>query len=120
MPMPKQAFPPATRTPRLLLPEAGTAPYPRYCRSTGDARRRVGWAYRSEVARFPTGDGRFHVVAHLDAAKEGGVPSEDVKEKATGAMNEAKGKLYAERMNGANLDDIAAAVGETVRPTDPA
>ena len=79
----------------------------------------VGWAYRSEVGEIsnPILTADFYVVAHLDAAKEDGVPKlEDVKEEmTTGAMNEAKGKLYAERMNGANLDDIAAAVGETVK-----
>ena len=79
----------------------------------------VGWAYRSEVGEIsnPILTADFYVVAHLDAAKEDGVPKlEDVKEEmTTGAMNEAKGKLYADRMNGANLDDIAAAVGETVK-----
>ena len=84
-----------------------------------DASEIVGWSYRSDVGEIsnPILTADFYVVAHLDAAKEDGVPKlEDVKEEmTTGAMNEAKGKLYAERMDGTNLDDIAAAVGETVK-----
>ena len=37
------------------------------------------------------------------------------EEMRTGAMNQAKGELYAEKMVGANLDEVAAAVGETVK-----
>ena len=59
----------------------------------------------------------FYVVAHLDASKQDGVPAlADVEEEMReGAMNEAKGKLYASKMDGANLEEVAEAVGETVK-----
>jgi len=56
-------------------------------------------------------------VAHLDAATKAGPPDlKDVEdEMREGATNEAKGELYAEKMDGANLEEIAAAIGETVK-----
>ena len=53
----------------------------------------------------------------MPGVKQAGVPAlEDVRdEMREGAMNEAKGKLYASKMDGANLEDIAKAIGETVK-----
>ena len=84
-----------------------------------DANEIVGWAYRSEVGEIsnPILTSDFYVVAHLDASKANGVPElEDVEEEmTTGATNEAKGELYAKLMDGASLEEIAEAVGETVK-----
>ena len=59
----------------------------------------------------------FYIVAHLDAITKAGAPDlEDVREKMVeGATNEAKGKLYAKKMGGSSLDDVAAAISETVK-----
>lgn len=84
-----------------------------------DASEIVGWAYRSEKGEVsnPILTSDFYIVAHLDAARSAGEPSfEDVEdEMRTGALNEAKGKLYAGKMDGANLEEVAEAVGETVK-----
>ena len=84
-----------------------------------DASEIVAWTYRSDEGEVsnPILTSDFYIVAHLDASKKAGVPSlENVREEMReGAMNEAKGKLYASKMDGADLDEVAAAVGETVK-----
>ena len=95
------------------------APAARSIAGVRDAAEIVSWAYRSEAGEVsnPILTPDFYIVAHLDAATKAGVPElESVRdEMREGAMNEAKGELYAEKMDGANLEDIAAAVGETVK-----
>ena len=95
------------------------APAARSIAGVRDAAEIVSWAYRSEAGEVsnPILTPDFYIVAHLDAATKAGVPElENVRdEMREGAMNEAKGELYAEKMDGANLEDIAAAVGETVK-----
>jgi len=95
------------------------APAARAIAGVRDASEIVAWAYRSEVGEVsnPILTPDFYIVAHLDASKKAGVPTlDDVRDDMReGAMNEAKGKLYASKMNGANLDEVAAAVGETVK-----
>ena len=97
----------------------GIAPAARNIAGVRDASEIVAWAYRSEEGEVsnPILTSEFYVVAHLDAAIKAGVPplklvEEEMRE---GATNEAKGELYASKMNGANLDEVAAAVGETVK-----
>ena len=95
------------------------APAARSIAGVRDAAEIVSWAYRSEAGEVsnPILTPDFYIVAHLDAATKAGVPElESVRdEMREGAINEAKGELYAEKMDGANLEDIAAAVGETVK-----
>ena len=95
------------------------APAARSIAGVRDATEIVSWAYRSEAGEVsnPILTPDFYIVAHLDAATKAGVPElESVRdEMREGAINEAKGELYAEKMDGANLEDIAAAVGETVK-----
>jgi len=95
------------------------APAARSIAGIRDAAEIVSWAYRSEAGEVsnPILTPDFYIVAHLDAATKAGVPElESVRdEMREGAINEAKGELYAEKMDGANLEDIAAAVGETVK-----
>ena len=95
------------------------APAARSIAGVRDAAEIVSWAYRSEAGEVSTPilTPDFYIVAHLDAATKAGVPElENVRdEMREGAINEAKGELYAEKMDGANLEDIAAAVGETVK-----
>ena len=84
-----------------------------------DASEIVAWSYRSEEGEVsnPILTADFYIVAHLDAATKAGVPDlEDVREEMTeGATNEAKGELYASKMAGNTLDEVAAAIGETVK-----
>ena len=96
------------------------APGARAIAGIRDAGEIVGWAYRSEEpgeVSNPILTSDFYVVAHLDASKKDGVPAlTDVEEEMReGAMNEAKGKLYASKMDGASLEEVAEAVGETVK-----
>ncbi|MEC8401666.1 MAG: peptidylprolyl isomerase [Bacteroidota bacterium] len=95
------------------------APAARSIAGVRDAAEIVSWAYRSEAGEVsnPILTPDFYIVVHLDAATKAGVPElESVRdEMREGAINEAKGELYAEKMDGANLEDIAAAVGETVK-----
>lgn len=95
------------------------APGARAIAGIRDAGEIVGWAYRSEAGEVsnPILTADFYVVAHLDASKKDGVPAlADVEEEMReGAMNEAKGKLYASKMDGASLEEVAEAVGETVK-----
>ena len=95
------------------------APAARSIAGIRDAAEIVAWSYRSEKGEIsnPILTPDFYIVAHLDAAKKAGVPAlEDVRdEMREGAVNEAKGELYASKMDGANLEDIAEAIGETVK-----
>ena len=95
------------------------APAARTIAGIRDAAEIVSWAYRSEEGEVsnPILTPDFYIVAHLDAATKAGTPDlEDVEdEMREGATNEAKGELYAEKMDGANLEEIAAAIGETVK-----
>ena len=79
----------------------------------------VAWSYRSQEGEVsnPILTSDFYIVAHLDAITKAGAPDlEDVREKMVeGATNEAKGEFTPEKMTGSNLDDIAAAVSETVK-----
>jgi len=97
----------------------GIAPAARSIAGVRDAAEIVAWTYRSEEGEVsnPILTSEFYIVAHLDAAKKAGVPDlKDVEDQMReGATNEAKGKLYAKKMDGANLEDVAAAVGETVK-----
>ena len=95
------------------------APSARSIAGVKDASEIVAWSYRSQEGEVsnPILTSDFYIVAHLDAITKAGAPDlEDVREKMVeGATNEAKGKLYAKKMEGSSLDDIAAAVSETVK-----
>ena len=56
-------------------------------------------------------------MAVLDLAKEDGEPLFEAveNEMREGAIKEAKGRFYTELMSAGNLEDIATAIGETVR-----
>ena len=95
------------------------APAARSIAGVKDASEIVAWSYRSQEGEVsnPILTSDFYIVAHLDAITKAGAPDlEDVREKMVeGATNEAKGKLYAKKMEGSSLDDVAAAVSETVK-----
>ena len=95
------------------------APAARSIAGVKDASEIVAWSYRSEEGEVsnPILTSDFYIVAHLDAITKAGAPDlEDVREKMVeGATNEAKGKLYAKKMGGSSLDDVAAAISETVK-----
>ena len=97
----------------------GIAPAARSIAGIREATEIVAWTYRSERGEVsnPILTADFYIVAHLDNVTEAGVPTlEAVKEEMTeGATNEAKGDWYAQQMDGTSLDDIAVAVGETVK-----
>jgi len=84
-----------------------------------DARELVGWIYSAEVGEIshPIITDKTYVVAIVDMIKEDGEPTfEAIKDKMiAGATKEAKGELYAELMNGNNLDEIAGNIGESVK-----
>ena len=95
------------------------APAARSIAGVKDGSEIVAWSYRSQEGEVsnPILTSDFYIVAHLDAITKAGAPDlEDVREKMLeGATNEAKGKLYAKKMEGSSLDDVAAAVSETVK-----
>ena len=95
------------------------APAARSIAGVKDASEIVAWSYRSQEGEVsnPILTSDFYIVAHLDAITKAGAPDlEDVREKMVeGATNEAKGELYAKKMEGSSLDDVAAAVSETVK-----
>ncbi|MGB2383664.1 MAG: hypothetical protein ACPH78_08030, partial [Flavobacteriales bacterium] len=95
------------------------APAARSIAGVRDAAEIVGWTFRSEQGEIsnPILTSDFYIVAHVDQITEAGEPTLEAveEEMRTGAMNQAKGELYAEKMVGANLDEVAAAVGETVK-----
>ena len=95
------------------------APAARTIAGVRDAAEIVAWTYRSEEGEVsnPILTPDFYIVAHLDAVTAAGAPELEAveAEMREGATNEAKGELYAEKMDGANLQEIAEAVGETVK-----
>jgi peptidyl-prolyl cis-trans isomerase D len=95
------------------------APAARNIAGVRDAAEIVGWTFRSEQGEIsnPILTSDFYIVAHLDRITDAGEPTLEAveDEMRTGAMNEAKGMLYAGKMVGDNLDEVAAAVGETVK-----
>jgi len=84
-----------------------------------DARELVNWAYNAELGEIsqPILIDDNYVVAILNASREKGTPKlEDVEEKMrAGALKEAKGEYYATLMTGANLEEVATAIGATVK-----
>jgi peptidyl-prolyl cis-trans isomerase D len=87
--------------------------------SMKDARELVNWAYNAELGEIsqPMLIDNNYVVAILNASREKGTPNlEDVEEKMrAGALKKAKGEYYANLMTGANLEEVATAVGATVK-----
>ena len=83
------------------------APAARSIAGVKDASEIVAWSYRSQEGEVsnPILTSDFYIVAHLDAITKAGAPDlEDVREKMVeGATNEAKGKLYAKKMEGSSL-----------------
>jgi len=79
----------------------------------------VSWAYNAEQGAVsnPILIDKNYVVAHLDMINPQGEPefSAVEQEMRTAAVKEAKGKLYASKMNAGSLDEIAAAIGSSVK-----
>ena len=79
----------------------------------------VSWAYNAEQGAVsnPILIDKNYVVAHLDMITAQGEPefSAVEQEMRTAAVKEAKGKLYASKMNAGSLDEIAAAIGSSVK-----
>ena len=97
---------------RLRHREANSiAPAARSIAGVRDAAEIVGWTFRSAQGEIsnPILTSDFYIVAHLDQITEAGEPTLEAveEEMRTGAMNQAKGELYAEKMVGANLDEVA-------------
>ena len=84
-----------------------------------DARELIGWIYSAEEGEIsqPIIADKTYIVAIVDMIKKDGEPTfEAVEDKMiAGATKEAKGELYAELMNGSNLDEIAENIGESVK-----
>ncbi|MBM72040.1 MAG: hypothetical protein CL847_04575 [Crocinitomicaceae bacterium] len=84
-----------------------------------DARELVGWIYSAEEGEIshPIIADKTYIVAVVDLIKEDGEPSfEAVEDKMIeGATKEAKAELYAELMDGNNLEEIASNIGGSVR-----
>ena len=78
----------------------------------------VGWAYGAEVGEVsnPILVDKNYVVGYLDRITEEGAPLFEYveNEMRTGAVKEAKGALYSERMATGSLDEIATNVGASV------
>lgn len=78
----------------------------------------VSWAYNAEEGEVsnPILIDKNYVVAHLDRITEAGIPAFEIveNEMRTGAVKEAKGKLYASRMNSGTLEEIGQAVDAKV------
>jgi len=79
----------------------------------------VSWAYNAEQGAVsnPILIDKNYVVAHLDMITAQGEPefSAVEQEMRTAAVKEAKGKLYASKMNAGSLDEIAAAIGSSAK-----
>ena len=75
----------------------------------------VSWAYGAEVGEVsnPILVDKNYVVGYLDRITEEGAPLFEYveNEMRTGAVKEAKGALYSERMAAGSLDEIATHVG---------
>jgi peptidyl-prolyl cis-trans isomerase D len=84
-----------------------------------DASELVRWVYGAKVGEIshPIIADNSYIVAVLDLAKEDGEPLFEAveNEMREGAIKEAKGRFYTELMSAGNLEDIATAIGETVR-----
>ena len=79
----------------------------------------VSWAYNAEEGEVsnPILIDKNYVVAHLDMITAQGEPEFAAveQEMRTAAVKEAKGKLYASKMGEGSLDEIAAAIGSSVK-----
>ncbi len=79
----------------------------------------VSWAYNAEEGEVsnPILIDKNYVVAHLDMITAQGEPEFAAveQEMRTAAVKEAKGKLYASKMSEGSLDEIAAAIGSSVK-----
>jgi peptidyl-prolyl cis-trans isomerase D len=87
-----------------------------------DAQTLVSWAYSAEINEVsqPVLIGNGWVVAVLTEVRERGVPAfEDVKDvmKAK-VIKEKKGEMWAAKMKGSSLQDIAKATGLTVKRSE--
>lgn len=78
----------------------------------------VSWAYNAEPGEVsnPILIDKNYVVGYLDRITEEGAPLFEYveNEMRTGAIKEAKGELYSERMASGSLDEIASSVGGSV------
>jgi len=78
----------------------------------------VSWAYGAEEGEVsnPILVDKNYVVGYLDRITEEGAPLFEYveNEMRTGAVKEAKGELYSERMATGSLEEIATAVGSSV------
>jgi hypothetical protein len=79
----------------------------------------VSWAYNAEQGEVsnPILIDKNYVVAHLDMITAQGEPEFAAveQEMRTAAVKEAKGKLYASKMSAGSLDEIATAIGSSVK-----
>ncbi len=79
----------------------------------------VSWAYNAEEGEVsnPILIDKNYVVAHLDMITMQGEPEFAAveQEMRTAAIKEAKGELYASKMNEGSLDEIATAIGSSVK-----
>ena len=78
----------------------------------------VSWAYNAEPGEVsnPILIDKNYVVGYLDRITEEGAPLFEYveNEMRTGAIKEAKGELYSDRMATGSLDEIASSVGGSV------
>ena len=78
----------------------------------------VSWAYNAEPGEVsnPILVDKNYVVGYLDRITEEGAPLFEYveNEMRTGAVKEAKGELYSERMATGSLEEIASSVGGSV------
>ena len=79
----------------------------------------VNWVYTAEEGdiSYPIKTEKQYVIAVVDMIKKKGEPQFAAVEDQmkSGALKQAKGELYAELMNGNNLEEIAEAINEPVR-----
>jgi peptidylprolyl isomerase/peptidyl-prolyl cis-trans isomerase D len=79
----------------------------------------VSWAYNAEEGEVsnPILIDKNYVVAHLDGITNQGEPEFDAveQEMRTAAIKEAKGALYASMMAQGTLEEIATAIGSSVK-----
>ena len=79
----------------------------------------VNWVYRAEEGEIshPIKTDKQYVIVVVDMIKKKGEPQFAAVEEQmrSGAIKQAKGELYAELMNGNNLEEIAEVISEPVR-----
>ena len=84
-----------------------------------NATEMVSWAYNAEEGEVanPILIDKNYVVAHLDRITEQGEPDFEAVEQQmrTAAVREAKGAMYAGMMGEGSLEDIATAIGSSVK-----